>query len=208
VDGSLATIQLAIRAQAGLLLVHHGLFWSRRTPWTGVNYRLLRLLLDNDLAVYSAHLPLDAHPRIGNNVLCARALGFRRTRPFFECKGVPIGLRTTTRLPRAELHQRLRSAVGGGEVKLLPGGPEICRQIGLCTGGAGGDLAQAAAEGVDTFITGEGPHWTFALALDLGINVFYAGHYATETFGVRALGRLLGQRFKLPQVFLDAPSGL
>ena len=84
----------------------------------------------------------------------------------------------------------------------------MCRRIGIVTGGAGGDLKTAAAEGVDTFITGEGPHWTYGLAEELGINVFYGGHYATETFGVKALAAHLAKKFRLPWNFLDHPTGL
>lgn len=207
VDASLATVELALAAGADLLLVHHGLFWSPRVPWTGATHRLLRRLIEGDLAVYSAHLPLDAHPRLGNNAQLSAALGLRRPQPFFECKGRCIGLRVVTRLPRAELMTRLRRAVDG-EVKLIPAGPAMCRRIGVVTGGAGTELARAAAEGVDTFVTGEGPHWTFALAEELGVNVFYAGHYATETFGVKALAAHLARKFRLPWTFLDHPSGL
>ena len=91
---------------------------------------------------------------------------------------------------------------------VLPGGPAVCRRIGVVTGGAGAELKLAAREGVDTFVTGEGPHWTFALAEELGVNVLYGGHYATETFGVKALAAHLSRRFKLPWEFLDHPSGL
>jgi putative NIF3 family GTP cyclohydrolase 1 type 2 len=106
-----------------------------------------------------------------------------------------------------DLASRLRGAVGG-KVHLIPEGPEICRRIGVVSGGAGGDLKQAAQEGVDTFITGEGPHWTYAMAEELGLNVLYGGHYATETFGVKALAEHLSKRFKIPWVFLDHPTGL
>lgn len=207
VDASLATVELALAAGADLLLVHHGLFWSPRVPWTGSTYRLLRRLYEGNLAVYSAHLPLDAHPRLGNNAQLCAALGLPRPRPFFECKGRLIGRRAQVRLSREELRARLCRAVGG-EVKLIPAGPAVCRQVGVVSGSAGADLARVAAQGLDTFITGEGPHWTFALAEELGINVFYAGHYATETFGVRALAAHLAQTFGLPWAFLDHPSGL
>jgi putative NIF3 family GTP cyclohydrolase 1 type 2 len=93
-------------------------------------------------------------------------------------------------------------------VRVLPGGAEACREVGVVTGGAGGELALAAGEGVDTFVTGEGPHWTYALAEELGINVLYGGHYATETFGVKALAAHLAGRFGLPWVFIDHPTGL
>ncbi len=207
VDASLATVKLAIAAKADLLLVHHGLFWSKSHPWTGKKYELIRLLVENNLAVYSSHLPLDAHSRLGNNAQLAAALGLKQLTPFFFSHGQNIGLQSRTRIPRAELAQRLEHVLGL-KPKLLPGGREICERIGIVTGGAGFDIKQAASEGVDTFVTGEGPHWTYALAEELGLNVFYGGHYATETFGVKALAAALSQKFKLPWQFLPYPTGL
>ena len=207
VDASLATVKLAIAARADLLIVHHGLFWNPGHPWTRRRYELMQLLLENNLAVYSSHLPLDAHPKLGNNALLCAALGLKKLHPFFFAKNQFLGWQTDANLSRAELMRRLQRATGA-PAKLLPGGPEKCRRIGVVTGGAGGDLKLAAAEGVDTFITGEGPHWTFALAEDLGVNVLYGGHYATETFGVKALAAELSRKFKLPWSFLDHPSGL
>ena len=207
VDASHRTVRMAIQAKSDLLIVHHGLFWQSRTPWTGGSYELMRLLFDHNLAVYSSHLPLDAHPRLGNNARLCAALGLKRLKPFFLTKGRPIGLKSTSHVPRRELVRRLEKAVGAHPV-LVPGGPSLCRQIGVVTGGAGDQLQQAADEGVDTFITGEGPHWSFALAEDLGVNVLYGGHYATETFGVKALARHLARRFNVPWSFLDHPTGL
>ena len=207
VDASLATVNLAIAAHADLLLVHHGLFWSKSHPWTGKKYELLRRLLENNVAVYSSHLPLDAHPRLGNNARLAAALGLKNLKPFFVSHGQTIGFQARTRITRAELAGRLERATGA-QPTVLPGGQEICRRIGVVTGGAGGDLQQAASEGVDTFITGEGPHWTFALAEELGLNVLYGGHYATETFGVKALAAGLSKKFRVPWQFLDHPTGL
>jgi len=207
VDASLATVKLAVAAKADLLIVHHGLFWSPRQPWAGKNYELLRLLVENNLAVYSSHLPLDAHLRLGNNARLCAALGLKNLKPFFESHGQTIGFKSQTKISRAELAARLEKATGA-KPKILPGGKSICKTIGVVTGGAGAELKQAAAEGVDTFITGEGPHWTFALAEELGLNVFYGGHYATETFGVKALAAELSKKFKVPWTFLDHPTGL
>jgi dinuclear metal center YbgI/SA1388 family protein len=207
VDASLATIELAVAAKADLLLVHHGLFWGKTHPWTGKKYELLRLLVENNLAVYSSHLPLDAHPKLGNNAQLAAALGIKKSKPFFETKGQLIGLRADFSISRDDLNARLEKSLGSKPL-LIPGGPEKCRRIGIVTGGAGGDIAKAAKEGVDTFITGEGAHWTYALAEELGINVFYGGHYATETFGVKALAAELSKKFKLSWTFLDHPTGL
>ena len=207
VDASLATVRLAIAARAELLLVHHGLFWSETVPWTGKRRELQRLLIESNLAIYSSHLPLDLHPKLGNNAQLAAALGFKQLKPFFFEKGAHIGLQTPAKVSRDELVKRLARATGVAP-KLLPGGGAQCRRIGIVTGGAGAELKKAAAEGVDTFITGEGPHWTFALAEELGLNVLYGGHYATETFGVKALAAQLGTRFGVPWQFLDHPTGL
>ena len=207
VDASLATVRMAIGAGADLLLVHHGLFWSPSHPWTGRKYELIRELLENDLAVYSSHLPLDLHPVHGNNRCLSQALGLKASVPFFPFKDQLIGLKASTRIRRDVLAGKLRELLGA-PATLLAGGPEVCRKIGVVTGGAGAELALAAADGVDTFITGEGPHWTFPLAEDLGINVFYGGHYATETFGVKSLATHLAKKFGIPWTFLDHPSGL
>jgi dinuclear metal center YbgI/SA1388 family protein len=196
-----------VAAEASLLIVHHGLFWGPTTPWTGQRRVMLKLLLENDLAVYSSHLPLDAHPRLGNNAQLCAALGFARLRPFFLERGSHLGWQTHANFERGALAEKLSQALGRAPV-LLPGGLAQCRRIGVVTGGAGSHLRTAAAEGVDTFITGEGPHHTFALAEELGLNVFYGGHYATETFGVKALAAALSKKFSVPWVFLDHPSGL
>jgi dinuclear metal center YbgI/SA1388 family protein len=207
VDASLATVRLAAAAKADLLLVHHGLFWAPAHPWTGKRYELMRCLLEHNLAVYSSHLPLDAHPRLGNNAQLCAALGLKKLRSFFLDHGQCLGFQAHTNISRAELAARLQRATGV-KPRVIPAGPPICRRIGVVSGGAGGDLQKAADEQVDTFITGEGPHWTYALAEELGLNVLYGGHYATETFGVKALAAHLSARFKVPWTFLDHPTGL
>jgi dinuclear metal center YbgI/SA1388 family protein len=207
VDASLATIKLAVAARADLMIVHHGLFWRPAFPWTGKRREMLELLVKHNVAVYSSHLPLDAHPRLGNNAQLSAALGFKNLKPFFLAKGRHIGWRTRAPISRQRLSEKLAGILGRAPL-LLPGGSERCEQIGIVTGGAGGDLKIAAQEGVDTFITGEGPHWTYAMAEDFGLNVFYGGHYATETFGVKALSAELSRTFGLPWIFLDHPTGL
>jgi dinuclear metal center YbgI/SA1388 family protein len=207
VDASLVTVKLAIAAKADLLIVHHGLFWTSRRPWIGKNYELLKLLMENNLAVYSSHLPLDAHPKLGNNAQLCAALGLKNLKPFFASHGQTIGFKSQTKISREELASKLERATGA-KPKIIPGCKNICEKIGVVTGGAGEELKIAASEGVDTFITGEGPHWTYALAEELGLNVLYGGHYATETFGVKALAAELSKRFKVPWSFLDHPTGL
>jgi len=207
VDATHATVRLAIEQRADLLVVHHGLFWGASHPWTGKRYDLIRTLVESNLAIYSSHLPLDLHPKLGNNAQLAAALGLRNLKPFFIEKGQAIGLQSPVKISRDKLQHKLGSVLGGA-VRTIPGGPEICRRIGIVTGGAGSHIKLAADEGVDTFITGEGPHWTYAMAEELGINVLYGGHYATETFGVKALAKYLSHKFKVPWVFIDRPTGL
>ena len=207
VDASAATIRKAASAKADLMVVHHGLFWNARQPWTGSSYRIMRQLLENNMAVYSSHLPLDAHPRLGNNALLCAALGLKNLRPFFFAKDQYLGFQSRTKIPLLLLAQRLEEATGKKPI-LVSGGWPVCKRIGVVTGGAGSELKRAAQEGVDTFVTGEGPHWTYALAEELGVNVLYGGHYATETFGVKKLAAELAKRFKVPWSFVAHPSGL
>jgi len=207
VDACEAVITEAAEAGVDLLIVHHGLFWGGLDRWTGATYRKMRILVEADMAVYSSHLPLDRHPEFGNNALLAKAIGLEGGEPFFPTGGQTIGLRFVEEVSREVLRGHLENAVGG-PVHLAPGGPVLARKIGIVTGGAGADVAKAAAEGVDTFITGEGPHWSFTAAEELGVNLFYAGHYATETFGVKALAEKVASRFALPWQFIDHPTGL
>ncbi len=207
VDGCLPTVKMAVAAKADLMIVHHGLFWSPSHPWTGPRYELMDLLLKHNLAVYSSHLPLDAHPKLGNNAQICAKLGFKKVQPFLPNHGQTIGFQTRTEVPLAELARRLER-ITGAKPLVIPGGPKLCRRIGVVSGGAGNDLKKAAEEGVDTYITGEGSHWTYTAAEELGINVIYGGHYATETFGVKALSAHLSKKFGVPWEFLDHPTGL
>ncbi|GAB4243907.1 MAG: Nif3-like dinuclear metal center hexameric protein [Candidatus Methylacidiphilales bacterium] len=208
VDATERTINAAVEAKADLLVVHHGLGWQPLLPLDGAAYRKVKRALDFGLAIYSAHLPLDAHPTLGNNVLLARAIGLQRLRPAFMEKGMPIGQIGQTMLSREALAKRL-AAVLGRDPLVIDGGPQHPRKVGIVSGGAGTRIVDAAREGIDTFITGEGSHWTDGVARDLGINLIYGGHYLTETFGVRALADHLSKKFRLAvPVHLDFPTGL
>jgi dinuclear metal center YbgI/SA1388 family protein len=207
VDAHLGVIARAVEAGADLLVVHHGIGWSPLCPITGARYRWLKQALEANLAIYSSHLPLDAHPRLGNNILLAKAVGLGAPEPFFEEKGGKIGRIGTWKGTRQELAAVLEKVLGAPPV-LLPGGPERIKRIAIVTGGAGNHLAQAAAAGADTFITGEGNHWIYGAALEMGLNVFLGGHYRTETFGVKALAAKLSRSFRIPWTFLDVPTGL
>jgi dinuclear metal center YbgI/SA1388 family protein len=207
VDASEATIRMAADDKVDLLLVHHGLYWSGLQPIRGSYYRKLEKAISANVAIYSAHLPLDLHPEIGNNVLLARSLQLPDLEPFFFYKGRQIGVAARVSLDRQEVVQRLGKILGGNIWTCLSG-PERVKRLGIVTGGAGAELEQAVREGVDTFVTGEGPHHTFVLAEEQRINLIYAGHYATETYGVRALAETVAKRFELSWSFLDHPSGL
>jgi dinuclear metal center YbgI/SA1388 family protein len=207
VDASLSVIQAAAEGGPGLLIVHHGMFWQGAQPVTGAFYRKLKLAMDAGLAIYSSHLPLDVHPELGNNVQLAKAIGVEGLEPFCDHKGLSLGLRGSWNGSREALLQVLESTLGG-RVHHCPGGPPMIKRVGIVTGGAGGEVAKAAAAGVDSFVTGEGPHWSFPLAEELGINLFYGGHYATETFGVRALAERVAKNQGIPWSFIDHPTGL
>ncbi|HEX7117250.1 MAG TPA: Nif3-like dinuclear metal center hexameric protein [Longimicrobiales bacterium] len=207
VDASEASIREAVRRGCDLLLVHHGLFWDGNRPVTGRRYRRLRPLLERGIAVYSAHLPLDVHPEVGNNVVLARELGIELEGEFGEYRGVPVGVWGRLDLSREALLARLDEVLGA-RVHLLPGGPERVARVGVLTGSGGGMIGAAIDAGLDALVTGEGAHHTYFDAVEGGINVYYGGHYATETWGVRALAAHLSNRFGVASEFIDLPTGL
>src|SRR6266705_1604118 len=207
VDLCEATVRMAVERQADLMLVHHGLFWGGLKPLTGPAYRRVAGLLQHNIALYSAHLPLDLHPDVGNNAVLARQLGVSLRGEFGEEYGVRIGRWGEVDVSRHALERRLATLMGSAP-RLMAFGPERVQRVGIVTGAAGSMIAQAAGAGLDTFVTGEGPHHTFFDAEELKVNVFYAGHYATETVGVKALAEHLHARFYLPCTFLDHPTGL
>lgn len=208
VDASERTIAVAADRDADLLIVHHGTFWDGLRPVTGRRLRRLRGLLNGGVALYSAHLPLDAHPEIGNCILLLREIGLEPHARFGEYEGAPIGWRTDDcDLGVGELERRVASAVNG-PTRLIPGGGDRAGNVAVVTGGGGSFMESAAKEGIHTLITGEGSHHTFLDAHELGVNLIYAGHYATEVFGVRALGEVLEKKFGVDHTFIDDPSGL
>ena len=207
VDATLPVIKKAVAAGADLLIVHHGMFWTGLQTWTGPVFQKIKVALDAGLAVYSCHLPLDFHPTLGNDAVLARALGFEPCGNFMKTKGTENGAKIETEISRDELVKRLATATGAS-VHVCPGGPAICRKIGIMTGGAGSEVATVAKAGIDTFITGEGPHWSYTLAEEIGVNLIYGGHYATETFGVKALSAYIETKFGIPWEFVDHPTGL
>lgn len=210
VDTSEASVEAAVAAGADLLLVHHGLFWDGLTPLTGRRYRRVKPLMAAGVSLYSAHLPLDAHGEVGNCAVLGRALGLDLQGRFAEYKDVPIGWWGT--LPEATdargLQARLEEVLGGGAVHLIPGGPARVERVGVVTGGGASFVEAASALALDALVTGEGSHHNHFDAMELGVHVLLGGHYATETFGVRALAQHLAERFDLEWEFVDQPTGL
>jgi len=207
VDSSEAVIEEAAGRGADLLIVHHGLFWDGRHRVVGPRYRKLHKLLTGGMAVFSAHLPLDAHPEVGNCAILARELGLDGMERFGTYSGEELGWCGTVDMDRETFRERLAEVVDG-PVKLISGGPSELRRIAVVTGGAAGMISEAASAGMDGFVTGEGAHHTFHDAMEFGVNAYFAGHYATETWGVKALAAHIEHRFEIPWEFIDAPTGL
>ena len=209
VDASEAAIAEAVKRGADLMIVHHGLFWGGLEPLTGRHFRKVRMLIEGAVALYSCHLPLDTHAEVGNCALLARALGLELQGRFGDYQGTPIGWwgslpETTT---AAGLSARLADVLGT-QVHVIEGGAKQVERVGVVTGGGASLVQDAVAAGLDAFVTGEGSHHSHFDAMELGITLLFGGHYATETFGVRALGLHLEERFGLPWEFVDQPTGL
>lgn len=207
VDVSTRVLTQAAKKQIDFLIVHHGLFWPGLRPVTGALRRQLRLAFDNDIALYSAHLPLDIHPKVGNNAQLARLLSLKLAEPFFEEKGQLIGLKASASLSREELARRLGKTLGG-PIRAFNFGPKKTKTIGIITGAAGSEIDKVSQEKIDTLITGEAPHWAAVAAEELEMNLLLGGHYATETFAVKALARHLSKRWNIPSAFISFPTGL
>jgi dinuclear metal center YbgI/SA1388 family protein len=213
VDFSSAAVDGAITAGADLLLVHHGMFWGGAEPLTGHRYQRLHRLVTSGVAVYAAHLPLDRHAQLGNAVLLAGELGLQPSAEFARFKTIYAGVRGESDIPTARLFERAQrfAALHGGIARISPiAAGHHTRSWAICTGsGASAEtLVEATDGGVDTLIVGEGPHWTAVAASESSTAIIYAGHYATETLGVRALGAHLAQKFGLSSTFLQLPTGL
>ena len=212
VDASAAVIE-AVKEWADLLIVHHGLFWSGLQPLTGPHYRRVRALIESGTSLYSAHLPLDAHAEVGNSAVLARELGLTSLEPFGDYRGTPIGWRGVigaggrSGMPVRQLADALATVLGCG-VRVLPGGPDPVMAVGVVTGAGASLLSEAAAAGIDVLVTGEAQHHHAIEAAETGVTVLLGGHYATEVWGVKALARLIEDRFGIEGRFIDSPTGL
>jgi dinuclear metal center YbgI/SA1388 family protein len=209
VDASLAAFEGAHAAAAQMLVVHHGLFWGKPLMVTGPHRRRLGVLVAADLSLYAAHLPLDLHPELGNNVTLARWLGLAEVGPFGQYRGQPAGYAGHLPEPLSlqGLAARVEAALGEPVTQVWDFGKPAVETVGIISGGAARFVGQAAAAGLDAFLTGETSHNNFHDAQELGINVIFGGHYATETAGLQALAEHLAGQFGLETLFLDLPTG-
>ncbi len=209
VDACQETIRRAASAGANLLFVHHGFFWGQCQPITGSHYKRIRQLLDNDMALYACHIPLDANGLVGNNYGLARRLELQDLQPFGSWHGMTIGVGGT--LPAAmtveAVSQKLFPA-GEQPLHILPFGPENVRRVAIVSGGAAKELGQAIDQGYDAFVTGEIGHEQYHQALEAGITVIAGGHYQTETVGVSLVMEKLAREKGLETVFIQVPTGL
>ena len=209
VDAGVAAFEGARAAGAQMLVVHHGLYWSKPVLVTGIHRRRLAALLDANLSLYASHLPLDFHEEVGNNATLARWLNLQQAAPFGDYKGHPAGV--AGQLPKAcslaQFVAEAEASLGEPVVRVWAFGPDTVRRIGVVSGGAGFLVGEAAKADVDVYLTGEVSHNVYHDAQELGLNVVYGGHYATETAGLKALAEHLSERFDLETVFLDLPTG-
>jgi dinuclear metal center YbgI/SA1388 family protein len=208
VSAHLDLFERAAEAGAQLVIAHHGLFWDFHPRSLSLTMKeRLRVLFENDIALAGYHLPLDAHPEVGNNALICAGLGLERTEPFGDHRGRSIGFvgRSAEGIPAGELRRRC-AELFGQEPFSWDGGPELVHSVGIVSGGAASSFGEAIALGLDAFLTGEPAEHVMADARESGTHFIAAGHYATETFGVRRLGELVAERFGVEHRFIAVPN--
>jgi len=205
VDASMEFFKRAQKTGADLLICHHGISWGDSLKQiTGLNYRRLAFLLKHDIALYACHIPLDAHSQLGNNALLCKALGLRNKKLFGDYRGKLIGYYGS--LPRSHKYALLKKRVEkilGNSVHSLEFGKKSVKTIGVVSGGGSDWIEEADRLKIDVFLTGEASLAGYNTANDCGINVIFGGHYATESFGVKALGKDLEKKFAVKSEFID-----
>lgn len=208
VDACHEAIRKAGNVQCGLLIVHHGLFWGKQELVIDNHFQRIRALIMADIALYAVHLPLDGHAEVGHNIQIAKKIGLSDIEPFAQYYGRPIGMKGKVKTPKScsEIASDLEKAIGHCR-GLLAFGPEQIHSIGVVSGSATDTtlFKELKVQGVDLFVTGESKHGAYYLAQEFGLNVFYGGHYTTETFGMKALGEHLEKQLDIPTEFIDAP---
>jgi dinuclear metal center YbgI/SA1388 family protein len=209
VDSTLDTVNAASEAGANFLIVHHGWFWKVPVALTGPMALRVKAAAKADLNLYAAHLPLDVHPEVGNNAQMAQFLSLKNLEPFGEDNGLKLGFKGDLPVPLSlqDLADQIQKITG--EVCLVHGGGKsMVSSVGIISGGAAGFVGQAAAAGVECFITGEPSHAHFSDSFEYRINTVFCGHYESEVFGVKALAMKIEDTFGLPWQFLHLPTGL
>ena len=206
-DAALALFNRAKDEDCDMIIAHHGIIWGGIKSITGRVYDQIKALMDNNINLYAAHLPLDAHPELGNNARLAKMVDLEEISPFGRYHGVAIGVSGRLPAPLAPeaLAKKWQLAVGGNPV-VLPFGNNPITTVGIVSGGGSGALEEAIGSGIDCFVTGEGRHENHHTALEAGINIILLGHYHSETLGVQAVGKELETRFGLETIFIDEPT--
>jgi len=211
VDACQEAIQKAKDAGCSLLIVHHGLLWGKQQPLIYNYYERVRSLIIADMALYAAHLPLDGHPEVGHNVQIARKLDLQSAEPFLQYSGSPLGIKGRMHEPQAcdRVSHAVKEVIGGCSA-LITCGPAMISSVAIVSGSATFPelLWELKRQEIDLYITGEPKHGACHLARELGLNIFYGGHYQTETFGMKALGEHLEEKLGIPWEFIDAPCTL
>lgn len=202
VDASFENIQQAVACGAHYLLVHHGLFWQKPYPFIGKNFKKYQFLFEQGCAIYSCHLPLDSHMTFGNNALIAQALKADIVGRFGIYQNLPIGVEAKWHQPRSALNQQLRHIFP--HMIALEFGPENIETLAISSGSGTGLIADLSAHKISTLITGELRQHDFVIAQEQGLNLYACGHYATETFGVKELGKIVSEKFQLPFHFISS----
>lgn len=209
VDATLETFVKAVEEHADALFVHHGLFWGKPLAVTDTHYARIATLIRHDIALFAAHLPLDAHPELGNNAAMAQMLHLKEVTPFGNYHGVDIGFKGVlpTAITAEEIVATLNFTYEDG-LKILPFGKKEISRVGIVSGGAASTVEQAIEEGLDAFITGECSHSMYSYCVEAGITMICGGHYATEVFGVQKMEQEIKKKFDCETVFIDAPTTL
>ncbi len=208
VDSGLSVIDEAIASQCGLLVVHHGLYWGKQYPITGVHGEKVRALIKGRCSLYASHLPLDGNPEVGNAFELGRFLGIDELKPFCLIHGGYVGAKGVKPCGVESILERSASLIGGIKPLTLLFGPSKIKSIGIVTGSGSSAITLAHEEGLDLLVSGEPKQEAYHLAKELKMNVVFLGHYATETFGVRALAYRVKSGFDVETIFIDQPTGI
>lgn len=208
VDASIEAFKVAANLNSQFLIVHHGLFWGKSLLITGIHRERIAFLLEREISLYALHLPLDMHQKLGNNIQLANILNLKPIDNFGKYRNCDIGIATETEQPISlDTFVKQVEKCLNTQTRLLPFGPQEIKRVAIVSGSGASEIPRAAEEGFDLLLTGEGGHSVYYQAKENHINVLYAGHYATETPGVKALGEHLKKKFKLNHIFLDIPTG-